>query len=294
MNLFNVMEQFSTPESCIKHLQEIRWGDTPKCPHCESDRVAPKREGNKIGRWNCHLCKSSFNVLSGTMFQGTKIPLQKWFVGIALMVNAKKSLSSCQLARHLGMNQMSAWSMMQKIRAEMERKGETLLKGIIEADECYLGGKPRRRKNEQGELPPPPKRGRGTHKTPILAAIERGGKVIAKVATDLTRKGILSFIRKFVKTDQAVLMTDEFQSYDVVDGIMPHSTVRHGEKEYVNGIAHTNTIEGFWSMLKRAFHGTHHHYSKKWTPLYLAEACFKWNNRRRRKVFERFIRECFI
>lgn len=294
MNLFSVMEQFSTPESCIEHLQEIRWGDTPKCPHCESDRVAPKREGNKIGRFNCHLCKSSFNVLSGTMFQGTKIPLPKWFAGIALMVNAKKSLSSCQLARHLGMNQMSAWSMMQKIRAEMERKGETLLKGIIEADECYLGGKPRRRKNEQGELPPPPKRGRGTKKTPILAAIERGGKVIAKVATDLTRKGILSFVQKFVKTDQAVLITDEFQSYEVIDEIMPHSTVKHGEKEYVRGITHTNTIEGFWSMLKRAFHGTHHHYSKKWTPLYLAEACFKWNNRKRRKVFERFIRECFV
>lgn len=109
-DLFSVMEQFSTPESCIEHLQKVRWGDTPKCPHCDSDRVAPKRETDKTGRWNCHFCKSSFNVLSGTMFQGTKIPLPKWFAGIALMVNAKKSLSSCQLARHLGMNQMFAWS----------------------------------------------------------------------------------------------------------------------------------------------------------------------------------------
>ena len=129
-----------------------------------------------------------------------------------------------------------------------------------------------------GSCPPPPKRGRGTDKTPILATIE----------------GFLSFIRKFVKTDQAVLMTDEFQSYEVVDEIMPHSTVNHGEKEYVKGIAHTNTIEGFWSMLKRAFHGTHHHYSKKWTPLYLAEVCFKWNSWKRRKVFERFLKECFV
>ena len=294
MNLFGIMERFSTHEICIDYLEEIRWGEKPKCPHCESENVARKRERDKIGRWNCHLCKSSFSVLSGTLFSRSKIPLPKWFMAIALMSNAKKSLSSCQLARHLGLNQMSAWSMMQKIRTEMERKGETLLKGIIEADECYIGGKPRRRKNERGELPPPSKRGRGTRKTPILAAIERGGKVIAKVASDLTKKGILTFIQKFVKTDQSVLMTDEFKSYEDAGDLMPHSVVKHGEKEYVRGIAHTNTIEGFWSMLKRTFHGTHHHYSKKWTPLYLAEACYKWNNRKRRKVFERFIRECFV
>ena len=176
----------------------------------------------------------------------------------------------------------------------MKRKGETLLKGIIEADECYLGGKPRRRKNERGELPPPAKRGRGTHKTPILAAIERGGKVIARVATNLTQTGIVAFIKEVVKCDQAVLMTDEYKIYDTAGELLPHSTVNHGEKEYVKGIAHTNTIEGFWSMLKRAFHGTHHHYSRKYTPLYLAEACYKWNNRKRRKLFSRFIQECFV
>ena len=228
------------------------------------------------------------------MFSGTQIPLKKWFMAIFLMGDAKKSISSSQMSRHLDITQPSAWSMMQKIRKEMQRKEETLLKGIIEADECCLGGKPRRRKNEKGELPPPSKRGRGTHKTSILAAIERGGKVIARVATDLTRKGILTFIQKFVKTDQAVLMTDEFKAYEVIDNITPHSTVQHSEKEYVRGIIHTNTIEGFWSILKRAFHGTHHHYSKKYTPLYLAEACYKWNNRKRRKIFQRFLKECFI
>ena len=296
MNLFDAVARFSDQQSCISHLEAIRWGDSPECPHCESDRVAPKNETDKIGRWNCHSCKSSFNVLSGTLFQKTQIPLPKWFMAIYLMGDAKKSLSSTQLARHLDMNPPSAWYMVQRIRKEMERKGETLLRGIIEADETYLGGKPRRRKNERGELPPPSKRGRGTRKTPILAAIERGGAVIARVATDLTKKGILAFIKKFVKTDQSVLMTDEFKAYEVIDDndVMPHSTVNHGEKEYVKGIAHTNTIEGFWSMLKRAFHGTHHHYSKKYTHLYVAEACYKWNNRKKRKVFERFIRECFV
>ena len=294
MNVFDAAALFPDQESCIKHLEAIRWGDNPECPHCESDRVAPKNEKDKVGRWNCYACKSSFNVLSGTLFQKTQIPLPKWFMAIYLMGDAKKSLSSTQLARHLDMNPPSAWYMMQRIRAEMGRKSNVLLKGIIEADETYLGGKPRGRRNERGELPPPSKRGRGTHKTPILAAIERGGKVIAKVASDLTREGILTFIKKIVKTDQAVLMTDEFKSYEAVDGILPHSVVNYGEKQYVHGIKHTNTIEGFWSMLKRAFHGTHHHYSKKYTPLYLAEACYKWNNRKRRKIFERFLRECFM
>lgn len=98
MNLFDAIEKFSDQASCIKHLETVPWGDTPECPYCESHHVAPKREGDKVGRWNCHICKSSFNMLSGTVFQGTKIPLQKWFVAIALMINAKKSFSSHQLA----------------------------------------------------------------------------------------------------------------------------------------------------------------------------------------------------
>ena len=284
MNLFDIMERFSTHESCIEHLENIRWGEHPECPHCESERVARKREGDKIGRWNCHLCKSSFNVLSGTLFQGTKISLTKWFVGIALMANAKKSLSSCQLARHLGLNQMSAWYIMHRIREEMNRKGETLLKGIIEADETYVGGKPRRRKDKDGNLPPPSKRGRGTQKTPVIGAIERAGNVVARVATDLTRKGVLRFIKDVINLDGSTLMTDEFSSYEDV--------VKHKKWQYVDGEVHTNTIEGFWSLVKRSFHGTHHHYSKKWTPLYVAEVCYKWNNRKRRKLFERFIKEC--
>ena len=158
----------------------------------------------------------------------------------------------------------------------------------------YLGGKPRRRKDDEGNVPPPPKRGRGTKKTPILGAIERSGNVIARVATDLTQKGGLGFIKDVVDSAKSVLMTDEFQAYNGADKIMPHSTVNHGEKEYVHGIAHTNTIEGFWSMLKRAFHGTHHHYSKKWTQCYVDEACYKWNNRKNGNIFTKFIRECFV
>ena len=294
MNLFDVASRFSDQESCIKHLEDVRWAGNLECPHCESNNVAPKNEGDKIGRWNCRLCKSSFNVLSGTLFQGTQIPLPKWFMAIHLMGDAKKSISSSQMSRHIDVTQPSAWSMMHKIRSEMGRKGKTLLKGIIEADETYVGGKPRRRKDSEGNVPPPPKRGRGTKKTPVIGIIERAGNVIARVATDLTKKGILAFIKKHVKTDQSVLMTDEFKGYEDAGDVLPHSTVNHGEKEYVKGITHTNTIEGFWSMLKRAFHGTHHWWSKKYMQRYIDEACYKWNNRKKRKGFERFIRECFV
>ena len=143
MNLSAVFNQFPDQQSCIAHLEAIRWPEVAICPHCNSDRVARKVEGAKVGRWNCHNCTSSFNVLSGTIFQGTRVPLQKWFLAISLMANAKKSLSSYQLARDLDITQQTAWFMQQRIRAAMAGDDGELLQGIIEADETYLGGKPR-------------------------------------------------------------------------------------------------------------------------------------------------------
>ena len=166
MNLFDVIEPFPNHEGCISLLEDVRWGEHPECPYCESDKVARKKESGKIGRWNCHSCKSSFNVLAGTLFQGTKIPLQKWFLAIVLMVTAEKSLSSYQLARYLGLNQGSTWLMMQRIGREMVEKEDCLLQKIIKADETYIEGKPRRRKNDNGELAPPSKRRRDTKETP--------------------------------------------------------------------------------------------------------------------------------
>ncbi len=111
MNLFHVFQQFPDQQACMSHLEEVRWGDAPGCPYCHSGRVARKAEQGRIGRWNCHACKSSFNVLSRTIFAKTQIPLQKWFVAINLVLNAKKSLSSYQLGRDLDLNQRSAWYM---------------------------------------------------------------------------------------------------------------------------------------------------------------------------------------
>ena len=145
------------------------------------------------------------------MFHGTKIPLQKWFLVIALIVNAKKSLSGHQLARDLDLNQKTAWYIMTRIRAEMAKKDSVLLQGIIEADETYIGGKPRKpNKREDFE---PSKRGRGMDKTVVIGAVERGGKVVAQVAEHLTGRRILEFIRSVVNLKDFELMTDEFHAY---------------------------------------------------------------------------------
>ena len=294
MDLFTMITHFPTQEKCIMYLEKERWGKDPTCPHCGSERVNRKLDLEREGRWHCKECSASYNVLKGTMFEKTGIPLPKWFAAINLIMNAKKSISSYQLARDLDMNQKSAYNMSRKIREEMSRKDKILLQGVIEADETYVGGKPRRRKDKDGNLPPPPKPGRGTKKTPVIGVIERGGQVVARVATDLTSKGVSGFIKEFVNPDDSVLMTDEFKPYTALDDWIEHKVVKHKEKQYVtddNGEIYTNTIEGFWSLVKRAFHGTHHHY--KHIRLYIAEACYKWNNRDNPNVFEKFIRECF-
>ncbi len=148
MNLYTVFARFPDRESCLEHLERVRWGDRPHCPHCGSVKVARKADGRRQGRWNCHGCKSSFNVLSGTVMQKTKVPLQKWFMAIALVLNAKKSLSSHQCARDLDLNQKTAWYLIMRIREAMPVHGE-LLQGIVEADECYVGGKPRKRTRQR-------------------------------------------------------------------------------------------------------------------------------------------------
>lgn len=131
MNIVKIMNQFIDQKSCIEYLEKVRWGSQPHCPYCESLNVARKEEIGKVGRWNCHLCKSSFNVLAKTLFAKTRVPLQKWFLVISLVANAKMSISSYELARDVGLTQPTALYMQHRIRAEMARKSSPLLKGIL-------------------------------------------------------------------------------------------------------------------------------------------------------------------
>ena len=174
MNVLALAKRFPTQESCIEHLERIKWNGKPYCPYCKSHDVARKNEAHQVGRWNCHNCLSTFKVLSGTIFQGTKVPLQKWFAAIAILLNAKKSVSSCQLARDLDLTQPTAWYMGVRIRRAMANDG-AFLSGIVEADETYIGGKPRK-DNEHGG---PSGTRRKSTKFPIVGAVERDGKVNA-------------------------------------------------------------------------------------------------------------------
>ncbi len=138
IDILRIFHRFPDQAACIAHLEGIRWRDQPRCPHCESVRVARKVDSGRVGRWNCHACKSSFNVLSGTLFEKTRIPLQKWFLAVGLIVHARKNLSSYRLARSLVLNQKTAWFMEQRIRAEMaNRQSQIRLQGIFEGDETF-------------------------------------------------------------------------------------------------------------------------------------------------------------
>lgn len=164
-----------------------------------------------------------------------------------------------------------------------------MLSGVVEADETYISGKPKKanKKNQK-----PTKRGMGTKKTPIIGVVERDGNVIAQVAEDLSGKGIMKFILQSVKPDVKILITDENSIYNGVRDWMVHGVVNH-QKEYVNGPFHTNTLEGFWSLLKRTWYGSHHHYKKGYTPLYVAEATWKYNNRGNAKAWDTFMNAVF-
>ena len=289
MDLIKVADRFSTQEDCLKFLEELRWGDEPCCIHCGSIRVGRKNHNHIEDGWNCYDCGSSFSVIAGTMFHKTRIPLRKWFLAISIILNSKKSISSTALARHLDMNQKSAWYMEMRIRAQMV-DDDTLLKGIVEADEVYIGGKPRYRERTKDR--PKPKAGRGTNKASVIGAVARGGRVVAELAYDVSGRTIRKFLLSNIDKDETILMTDEYHSYNVMNNLVERHVIKHKEKKYVDGEIHTNTIEGFWSEVKRAFHGTHHWYSKKWLPLYIQESCFKRNHRHDKNLFMDFLEMC--
>lgn len=293
MNILDLFRTFQTQEQAVEYLEKVRWHGEPVCPYCGSLSIGRHASGDRKGqRWQCRDCTRAFAVTVGTIFHGTHIPLKNWFLVIALMLNAKKSASAYQIARDLGMRRPTVWSMMHRVRTEManDPSQENLLYGIVEADETYVGGKPR--KGNRRDDDKPNKRGRGTKKTPVVGVVERGGRVIARPARarDLSAKGLSKFIGRFVDPRGTLLITDEFGGYNRVSETMLHRTINH-TVAYVDGIIHTNTIESFWALIKRAWYGSHHHYSRKYMALYVAEACYKYNHRKTANGFGEMVQQ---
>jgi transposase-like protein len=171
--IVDIYRRWPTQEACIAHLETVRWGESPTCPYCQSDKVARHHEVTRHSRWQCWACRKSFAVTVGTIFHRTHIDLQRWFCLISLMMAAKKGLSSLQASRDIGIQQPTVWSMMHRIRRAMVDDGN-LLSGIVEMDETYVGGKPRKA-NRRKDDPPG---GQGvTTKVPVVGAIERCGRV---------------------------------------------------------------------------------------------------------------------
>ena len=178
-SLVESYRRFPDRGAAIAHLVHIRWHDGPICPQCGADTVARKNEPNRADRLQCWSCERSFSATVGTTFHNSHIDLQRWFLLIALMLNAKKGLSAMQAARDLEMRRPTVWSMMHRIRAALADGGK-LLAGPVEMDEAYVGGKPRWPNRKDDNDPKP--RGWGTSKTPVVGAVERGGRVKAKIA----------------------------------------------------------------------------------------------------------------
>lgn len=280
MNIKELQKKHNTQAKRIAHLENVRWENNPVCPYCDEDEHISKRTDGF--RWKCNNCGSSFSVLIDTIFQDTKLELPIWFQMIALMINSKMGISSMELSRHLGITQKTAWFNAMKVRCAMLDQSE-MLEGICEMDEAYLGGKPRKDNHKIPDNVPSistvtNKRGRGTKKTPVVGIVQRKGHIVTKEIDRLTTRNLLAMLKKHVDTTDSVIITDEFSSYKKFDEVLPHLTIDH-QKSFKEGIIDTNTIEGFWSILKNGIKGNYRAISKKYLPFYLAEYSYKYNKR---------------
>jgi len=284
LNISQLAKYFSDEDAARVLLEEMRWGASGAvCPHCggtEPYKITPKA-GSKTrkGLYKCRACRKQFTVTVGTVFEDSHIPISKWLLAIHLLASSKKGISAHQLHRNLGLSYKGAWFMAHRLRWAMRDGGVAeMLHGTVEIDETYVGG--RRRGSGLKGRP-----GRDSNKTPVVALVERGtGRVYAQPMYRVTADNLGKVIEERVAHD-ATMMTDEFVAYKTIaeDSGRKHHTVKHRDQEYVNkddNTIHSNTVEGFFSLLKRGVNGTFHHVSREHLGRYCDEFAFRYERRK--------------
>jgi transposase-like protein len=273
-------KRFGSEKKCIAHLVAIRWPNGVRCLKCGGERISEFNTTGKTGQprhlFECMDCKYQFSVTVGTIFHDSHVPLTKWFYAIRLMCSAKKGISGKHLERELGVSYETAWSMGHRIRVAMKDEMH-ILKGIVEVDETWVGGKDRNRhkskRSGKGGGP-------GSGKIPVIGAVERNGKVVLRAIERADVNTVTRFVNETVANDVSLLVSDTAGGYRFLNRSHPnHKMINHEAGQYVIGAIHTNTIEGFWSIFKRGVVGTFHKVSKKYLPLYVAEFQFRHNLR---------------
>lgn len=289
-SLPQLLDFFKEEKNCIEYYARLRWNGNPTCPHCESEKPYVTDRGYKCSNSECH---KKFSVKVGTIFEGSNIKFRIWFAAIYLCTSSKKGISSLQLAEQLGVTQKTAWFMLHRIREMVKNQAPQTIGGegkVVESDETYIGGKEENRhtnKRKSEENPDLSNDGKPYNKKKIVIGIvERGGKVILKLIPSTKAEFMVPFIQENV-SEGTHLMTDEHYSYNSLHAIYKHETVTHSLRVYVKGNTHTNTIENFWSGLKRGLYGIYHQVSEKHLERYLNEFASRYNSRDINS-FERF------
>lgn len=280
-NLLEATKFFSSEEVCRGYLEKLIWEDKPVCPYCKNKEIY--RFSDKK-RFKCKRCFTKFTITIGTVLENTKVPLQKWMLAVYLVTATKKGISSVQLSKDIGVTQKTAWFMLQRIREMVGLDNIEAFEDIVEVDETYIGGKyknkhyNKRLKNQQG-------RG-GSEKTPVFGMLQRNGKVLSMKVPDTKSTTLKPIIDKYINRG-TIICSDEWRGYRGLKNDYNHFIVNHSRYQYVDGLAHTNTLEGYWSLVKRNIHGTYHYISRKHLNRYCAEFDFRYNNRKLSTI-ERF------
>ncbi|MFC1912846.1 IS1595 family transposase [Chloroflexota bacterium] len=258
-------KEFPNDDACLEWIMKHRW---PKGIHCvKCGKVRKHHRVKSRPCYECDYCGNQVYPTANTIFHKSATPLRIWFEAIYRMASTRCGISAKQIQREMGVTYKTAWRMFHKIRTLLGEDIEAMT-GAVEVDETYIGGK------KKG------KRGRGAEgKSKVVGAVQRGGKVVAQVVPDVKRKTLAPFMAEKV-SPEATLYTDEFPTYDAMKGLgYRHKRIDHGSKVYVNGDIHTNSIEGFWSLVKRGISGVYHSVSPQYLQQYINEYAFRYNHR---------------